>query len=106
MIEQIKNIQDLTIIHWFLAYAGLVVHVLMKLSEIKGSFFQGIERKGVFTVLASIILIPIILIICTDSSMKEVLPINYVTAFLAGYQTQSFAQFISKVSKTKEDERS
>ena len=106
MIEQIKHIEDLTVIHWFLAYAGLLVHVLMKLGEVEGAFFAGIKRKEVFTVLSSIILVPIILIICTDSSMKEVLPINYVTAFLAGYQTQSFVRSVAKFSKTKNNEDS
>lgn len=100
MIEQIKHIEDLTVIHWFLAFAGLAVHVLMKLGEVEGAFFSNIKRKEVFTILASIILVPIILIVCTDSSVKEILPINYVTAFLAGYQTQSFVRSIAKFSKS------
>jgi hypothetical protein len=104
MIEQIKHIEDLSVIHWFLAFAGLAVHVLMKLGEVQGAFFANVKRKEVFTILSSIILVPIILIICTDSSMKEVLPINYVTAFLAGYQTQSFVRSVAKFSKTKNNE--
>lgn len=101
MIEQIKSIDELSIIHWFLAYGGLIVHLLLKLSEIKGSFLTGIKRKAVFTFIASIIAIPIILIVCTDSMMKEVLPINYVTAFLAGYQTQSFMRSVSKLTNNR-----
>lgn len=106
MVEQIKHIGDLTVIHWFLAFAGLAVHVLMKLGEIEGAFFAGIKRKEVFTILASVVLVPIILIVCTDSSVKEILPINYVTAFLAGYQTQSFVRSISKFSKNGKNENS
>ncbi len=104
MIEQIQHIEDLTVIHWFLAFAGLAVHVLMKLGEVQGAFFANIKRKEVFTILASVILVPIILIVCTDSSVKEILPINYVTAFLAGYQTQSFVRSIAKFSKTNRNE--
>jgi hypothetical protein len=106
MIEQIQHIEDLTVIHWFLAFAGLAVHVLMKLGEVKGAFFANIKRKEVFTIFASMILVPIILIVCTDSSVKQILPINYVTAFLAGYQTQSFVRSIAKFSKTNRDENS
>jgi hypothetical protein len=106
MIEQIKHIEDLTVIHWFLAFAGLAVHVLMKLGEVQGAFFANIKRKEVFTIIASMILVPIILIVCTDSSVKQILPINYVTAFLAGYQTQSFVRSIAKFSKTNRDENS
>jgi len=106
MIEQIQHIEDLTVIHWFLAFAGLAVHVLMKLGEVQGAFFANIKRKEVFTILASVILVPIILIVCTDSSVKEILPINYATAFLAGYQTQSFVRSIAKFSKTNRNENS
>jgi hypothetical protein len=101
MIEQMRSIEQLTILHWFLAYGGLVVHILLKLSEIKGAFFKGIKRKEVFTFIASIIAIPITLIVCTDSIMKDVLPINYVTAFLAGYQTQSFMRSMSKITTSR-----
>jgi hypothetical protein len=101
MIEQMKSIEQLTILHWFLAYGGLLVHILLKLSQIKGAFLKGITRKEVFTFIASIVSIPIILIVCTDSMMKEVLPINYVTAFLAGYQTQSFMRSVSKITNNK-----
>lgn len=103
MIEQIKSIEELSVIHWLLAFGGLAVHMLLKLSEIKGSLFNGIKRKEVFTFIASVIAVPIILIVCTDSMMKEVLPINYVTAFLAGYQTQSFMRSISKIRNTRTD---
>ena len=99
MISQIKHIEDLTVIHWFLAYGALMVNIILKLSEIKGSFFLGIRRQEVLSTIASSILIPIVLIICTDSAMKEMLPINYVTAFLVGWNTQSFTSIITKIGK-------
>jgi hypothetical protein len=71
------------------------------MAEIKGNFIDGIGRKNFFTFLSSVILVPIILIICTDYPMKDVLPINYVTAFLTGYQTQSMVRSISNLSRKK-----
>jgi hypothetical protein len=80
--------EKITYIHWFLAYAGLFIQILLKLSDVKGNLLANIKRKDVLTVLASIIAIPVVLIVCTDSAMKELLPINYLTALLAGQQTQ------------------
>lgn len=106
MADQMKSIMELNPLHWLLAYGGLIVHILTKLSEIEGDFFAGISRKSTLTTISSIVLIPIILIICTDTSMKDILPINYATSFLLGYQTQSFVQVISKFNKNKKDENS
>ncbi len=96
MIQQIKSVEALTTLHWFLAYGGLLVHILLKLKETKGPLVNAINRKEVLTAISSAVLVPIILIICTDKGMSEILPINYVSAFLAGYQTQSFARTFSK----------
>ena len=99
MVEQITHISDLTPLHWALAYTGLMVHILMKFANIKGKFSDGLTRKFVMTTIASFLLIPAILLICTDTSMKDLLPINYMTAFLAGYQTQSLAINITAFTK-------
>lgn len=98
-MNQISHITDLTALHWALAYTGLIVHVLMKLANMKGPFFQGLSRKFVLTTFASFLLIPAILLICTDTGVKELLPINYLTAFLAGYQTQSMILNIASLGK-------
>ena len=74
--------------HWLLAYAGLVIHQLMKMAATPGKFSISFKKKDVLVLIASAISIPAILVICTDTSLADVLPINYVTAFLAGYQTQ------------------
>lgn len=89
MVEQIKHISDLTPLHWALAYTGLLVHILMKIGNMRGLLKDSFTRKFITTTIASFLLIPAILLICTDTGMKELLPINYLTAFLAGYQTQS-----------------
>jgi hypothetical protein len=86
-------------IHLLLAYVGLAIHVILKLAQLPGSLFENITKKDILVVLASIISIPVILIVCSDTTMKEFLPINNVTAFLAGYQTQSFLKTFSNFTK-------
>lgn len=86
------NLEGLNPIHFLLAYAGMMIHVLMKLAEVfnRPDFkFKTFFLTNVISVLISIIGIPMLLIIATDPSIKSVLPINYVTSMLAGWQTQS-----------------
>ena len=83
--------------HYLLAYAGLLIHVLMKLSETPGGLFEGWVKKDWLVVITSAVSIPVILILCTDTSLKDLLPINHLTAFLAGYQTQSFLRTLSGI---------
>jgi len=80
-----------------IAYGGLLIHVIMKLAELPGNLLDGWTKKDWLVTIASVVSIPIILIMCTDTSMKDILPINYVTSFLAGYQTQSFLKSISSI---------
>lgn len=93
--------------HLVLAYGGLFLHVLLKLAEMPGNLLGSVNKRMVLITIASAIAIPIILLICTDTSMKDILPINYVTAFLAGYQTQSFLRSIGslgdKFNKNKQN---
>lgn len=104
MVEQIKHIADLTSLHWALAYTGLLVHILMKIGNMKGKIWINFSRKFVTSTIASFLLIPVILLVCTDTGMKELLPINYLTAFLAGYQTQSLMANIVSLKKIKTDD--
>lgn len=100
MVEQIKHIADLTPLHWALAYTGLMVHILMKIGNMKGQLKDTFTRKFITTTIASFLLIPALLLICTDTGMKELLPINYLTAFLSGYQTQSLMSNLLSLRKT------
>lgn len=84
-------------IHLLLAYGGLIVHSLLKLAENSCTFLDCFNKKEFLVLIASAIAIPIILIICSDTSMKDILPINHVTAFLAGYQTQSILRSIGSI---------
>jgi hypothetical protein len=87
----------LDITYLLLAYGGLILHVLLKLAEFPGGLFSGVDKKMVLVTIASIIAIPIILVICSGTSMADLLPINHVTAFLAGHQTQSFLRSIGSI---------
>jgi hypothetical protein len=104
MVEQIKHIADLTPLHWALAYTGLLVHILMKIGNMRGSIKDSFTRKFITTTIASFLLIPAILLICTDTGIKELLPINYLTAFLSGYQTQSLMSNLLSLRKTPNNE--
>lgn len=104
MVEQIKHITDLTSMHWALAYTGLMVHLLLKVGNMKGKLWTNFTRKFITSTISSFLLIPAILLICTDTGMKELLPINYLTAFLAGYQTQSLMANIISLRKPTTDE--
>ncbi len=77
-----------------LAYAGLIIHILMKLAasakKLSKMFnFSKYIRENRWSLLASMIMLPVLLIIATDTSLHEVLPLNNVTAVLAGWQTNS-----------------
>lgn len=95
------HIEGVTTTHWFLAYAGLLIQVFLKAAQTKGSIWGSIGRNDVFTTVASVIAIPVILIVCTDTSLREIIPINYVTAVLAGLQTHLFLGFLMDMGKKK-----
>ena len=99
MEQGVISIENLTPLHWVLAYTGLLVHVFMKIANCKGNIRGCLTRKFIMTSIASILIIPAILLICTDTGMKDLLPINYLTAFLSGYQTQSMIANISALTK-------
>lgn len=93
----------ISITYWLIAYGGASIHILMKLSEVpeKQSLFSGFTRKDMFVTVASFIAIPVLLVIMTDTSLSELLPLNYVTAFLTGYQTQSLLRSFTMIAGSK-----
>ncbi len=102
MIEQIKNITDLTLIHWFLAYATLASRLFLDLAVSTGTLKETIfNKKTFFTTLAHGMLIPVCLITCTDTAIKTILPINYVTAVLLGFNIEMFVNIIVKVGESR-----
>lgn len=86
------HIEGLNPLFFILAYAGMLLHFLMKLAEVfnlPDFSFKIFFKRNIIPLLISIIGIPVLLIVATDASIKDILPINYVTSVLAGWQTQS-----------------
>lgn len=91
-------------IHFALAYAGMLIHILAKVSDLNQNpdfKLTTYVKKNIYTIVATFIMIPVILILLTDTSMKDILPINKVTSVLAGYQTQSTFRTIMNIFKKK-----
>lgn len=93
-METINELQQagLEPLHFLLAYAGLLLNLLMKLGEefpLLDFSFRTFLKKYFISILFSIIAIPVLLIVATDTSIHEFLPINYVTSVLCGWQTQA-----------------
>ena len=97
--------EGLNTLHFLLAYAGMIIYILFKLAEVfpKDDFkFKKFFRENLITTIISIIGIPVLLVIATDSSIQDILPINNVTAVLCGWQTQSlFKSVFSMVSNRR-----
>jgi hypothetical protein len=87
-----KIFLGIDLIHWLLAYAGMAIHILLKVADLNQTpdfKLKSHVKKNIYTIVASLIMIPVILVVLTDSSLKDIFPINKATAVLAGYQTQS-----------------
>ena len=94
------HIEGLDPVHFLLAYAGMLISLLGRLAKVfnRPEFTAKIFfRTNIIPTLISIIGIPVILIIATDPVVKSMLPINYVTAMLAGLQTQSLFKTIFSI---------
>lgn len=99
------QIEGLNTIHFLLAYSGMVIYILFKLAEVfpKPEFlWKQFIKENIITTIISIIGIPVLLVIATDPSIQDILPINYVTSVLCGWQTQSlFKSVFSMVSNRR-----
>lgn len=96
-------ILDITIAYWLIALGGQAIHILLKLSEVPENkkLFSAFTRKDWFVTVASFIAIPVLLLVISDTSLSEILPLNNVTSFLLGYQTQSFLRSVVVISGKK-----
>lgn len=104
-----ENIEGLTMMHVILAYAGMLIHVLLKLGKLSKRPEFSIKifiQQNLFSMAATFLSIPVILIMAADPAIKDTLPINNVTAVLAGWQTNStFKNLMSLFNKkSKADE--
>ena len=98
------HILNIDIIHWLLAYAGMTIHILLKVADLNQTPDFSIRshiKKNIYTIVASIIMIPVLLIVLSDDSLKDILPINKVTSVLAGYQTQSVFKSIMNMFSSR-----
>jgi len=92
-------------LHFILAYAGMVIHLLFKLDkarQLRNYEFQIFVDKQAIPTVINVIAIPVLLVVIADTSLQEFLPINHVTALLCGYQTQSMFKYISDKYKIKD----
>lgn len=91
-------------IYFILAYAGVILHILLKVADLNQNPDFKIKtyiKKNIYTIVATFIMIPIMLIILTDTTLSDILPINKVTAVLAGYQTQSVFKTIMNMFSSR-----
>lgn len=95
--------ENLDLLHWLLAFAGALIHILLKIQEANDGkkSIKDYVTKNWASISASIIMIPVILLVLSDTALSEVLPINHVTALLAGYQTNSLFKTLINVGSTK-----
>lgn len=75
--------------YWFLAYSGVLIHFMVKWMESKRPLEVFWQRDVFVPMIISGMSIPVILILLTEPFVASVLPLNKLTAFIAGYQTQS-----------------
>ena len=99
-----KHFLGIDIIHWLLAYAGMSIHILLKVADLNQTPDLKLKshiQKNIYTIVASLIMIPVILIVLTDSSLKDIFPINKATSVLAGYQTQSLFKSLMNMYESR-----
>jgi len=90
--------------HFFLAYAGMLIHLLMviakKKNQLGANFYMSVWlSENWIGMAANVVTIPVILIVSTDPVVAKLLPINYVTAVMAGFQTQTIFHTVFKPKK-------
>lgn len=96
--------EDITLTHWLLSFAGATIAILLKVIEMQkmpGYTFGAYVKKYWISIIVTAIMIPVLLITISDTSLKELLPINNLTALLSGYQTQEMFKTITNLGKSK-----
>ena len=91
-------------IYFVLAYSGMILHILLKVADLNQNpdfKLKTYIKKNIYTIVATFIMIPIMLIVLTDTSLRDILPINKVTSVLAGYQTQSVFKSIMNMFSSR-----
>lgn len=89
------------ILLYVIAAGGLLLHIIFKLAEYPGSLLSGWTKKDTLVTIASVIAIPLIMVILHDPMFTDIMPLNKITAFLIGYQTQSFIRAFAGIAGKK-----
>lgn len=91
--------------HLIIAFAGMVVHMFMKLAEVSTSTGFNIiayTKKHVYSILSTVIGIPFLLILLKDNQwVAEHFPLNNATAALVGWQAQSAIRTVMSIGSNK-----
>lgn len=86
---------------YIIAAGGLCLHILFKLAEYPGSLLSGWTKKDTLVTIASAIAVPLLMVMLQDPMLSDIMPLNKVTAFLVGYQTQSFLRALAGIAGKK-----
>lgn len=98
------HLEGITLLHWLLAFAGLMLHLLMKLEKARklpGFTFGKFFSENIISSICSALIIPICMIVCNDPAVATMVPITNATALLVGYQSRSFFKAIMDMAKKK-----
>jgi hypothetical protein len=87
--------------HFIIAYAGLLMHLMIKLMESPVPIREYWNKQTILSLALSVVGIPVLLIVLSEPVMKEILPLTYATALLAGHQTQSFLRSFVMIASRK-----
>lgn len=100
MIETL--IEHISPLHWLMAYAGALLHLLMKYGEHRkqpGFTFGGWIKENLLHTIINFISIPVVMVLISDPAVQTYLPLTYPTALLAGWQTQSMLKSLIAIGK-------
>lgn len=91
-------------IHWLLAFSGAFLHLLSILAvKVKQPdfSFKVMIKENLISILTTLVMIPTTLVVIADTSLKELMPINNLTAFLVGYQVQEIFNRVIAIASNK-----
>lgn len=95
---------NLTVLHWVIAYTTAIIYVLLKISELKTQNpnyqFGDYLKKHWASTIATALMLPVILLIAAED-LPDILPINNITAALAGWQTNSLFKTVMGAAANK-----
>jgi accessory gene regulator protein AgrB len=111
-----KEIQDLiasiNLAYLVLAYTGMLVHTLFKFGPIDEHPILHLSehfKKRFYVIIATILSIPVLMIILSNEYLQTLFPLNYATSIILGAQAQSIFKkvmpvFTAKLNKEVADE--